>query len=89
MFDGTDEGDDEVLEGDMGPALVVQWMCLTFHVNGDEWLSSNIFQSICTIHGKVCYFVIDAGSCENIVSTEAMQKLGVKTEAHPKPYKLV
>ena len=28
------------------------------------------------------------GSCENIVSTEVVQKLGVKTETHPKPYKL-
>ena len=32
--------------------------------------------------------MIDAGSCENIVSIEAMEKLGVKTKAHPKPYKL-
>ena len=36
----------------------------------------------------MCCFVISAGSCENIVSTEAVEKLGVKTEAHPKPYKL-
>ena len=32
--------------------------------------------------------MIDAGSCENIVSTEAEHKLWVKTEVHPKPYKL-
>ena len=32
--------------------------------------------------------MIDAGSCENIVSTEAVQKLGVKAKTHPKPYKL-
>ena len=32
--------------------------------------------------------MIDAGSCENIVSTEAVQKLKVKIEVHPKPYKL-
>ena len=33
-------------------------------------------------------FVIDAGSCENIVSTEAVEKLEVNTKEHPKPYKL-
>ncbi|CAL1391315.1 unnamed protein product [Linum trigynum] len=32
--------------------------------------------------------MIDSGSCENIVSAEAVQKLGIKTEDHPKPYKL-
>ena len=88
MFDGTDEGNEKVLEGDTGPALVVIQICLTPRANRDEWLRNNIFQSTCTIQGKVCRFVIDAGSCENIVSIEAMQKLGVKTETHPKPYKL-
>ena len=32
--------------------------------------------------------MIDAGSCEKIVSTKAVEKLRVKIEAHPKPYKL-
>ncbi|PKI58591.1 hypothetical protein CRG98_021054 [Punica granatum] len=30
----------------------------------------------------------DSGSCENIVSAEAVQKLSLRSEAHPKPYKL-
>ena len=49
VFDGTNEGDVEILEGDTGPALVVRRMCLTPHANGDEWLCNNIFQSTCTI----------------------------------------
>ena len=36
----------------------------------------------------MCRFVIDVGSCENIVSIEVVHKLGVKTETHPSPYKL-
>ena len=87
MFDGTDEGDEEILEGDTGPVLAVRRMCLTTRANEDEWLR-NIVQSTCIIEGKVCHFVIDAGSCENMVSTEALQKLGVKIETHPKPHKL-
>ena len=31
---------------------------------------------------------MDSGNCENIISTEAMQKLGIYLEQHPKPYKL-
>ena len=88
MFDGTDEGDEEVLESDTGPTLVVRQMCLTPRANRYEWLCNNIFQSTCTIQGKVYRFLIDTGSYENIVSTEAVEKLGVNTEAHQKPYKL-
>ena len=36
VFDGTYEGDEEVLEGDTGPTLVVRWMCLTPRTNEDE-----------------------------------------------------
>ena len=38
--------------------------------------------------GKVCRLVIDSRSCENVVSEEAVQKLGLATEKHPNPYKL-
>ena len=78
VFDGTNDGDVEILEGDTGPVLVVRCMCLASYANEDEWLCNNIFQSTCTIEGKVCRFVIDAGSCENIVSTEAVEKLGIR-----------
>ena len=49
MSDGTDEGDEEVLDGDMSLTLVVRQMCLTHRTNEDEWLRNNIFQSTCTI----------------------------------------
>ncbi|XP_076944916.1 uncharacterized protein LOC143615753 [Bidens hawaiensis] len=56
--------------------------------DGDGWLKHNIFHSTCTILGKVCTFVIDSGSCDNLISEEAVQKLALKTESHHKPYKL-
>ena len=49
---------------------------------------SNIFQSTCTIGSKVFKFVIDFGSYENVISEEAVQKLGLAREKHPIPYKL-
>ncbi|GJZ48364.1 reverse transcriptase domain-containing protein [Tanacetum coccineum] len=36
----------------------------------------------------VCTFVVDPGSCDNLIAEEAVQKLGLKTENRPKPYKL-
>ncbi|PKI48211.1 hypothetical protein CRG98_031398 [Punica granatum] len=59
-----------------------------FKATDEDWLRNNIFQSTCTIGNKVCRFMIDSGSCENIVSTEAVQKLSLRSEPHPKPYKL-
>nr|GEV30486.1 hypothetical protein [Tanacetum cinerariifolium] len=38
--------------------------------------------------GKVCTFVVDPESCDNLIAEEAVQKLGLKTENRPKPYKL-
>ena len=79
---------EELVEGDVGLNLVVRRSCLTPRAPEDDWLRNNIFQSTCTVLGKVCRFVIDAGSCENIVSEDAVKKLSVKTEQHPRPYKL-
>ena len=73
----------------MGTVLVVRRACFIPKANAEEsWLRSNIFQSTCTIKDKVCRFVIDGGSCENLVSVEAVKKLDIPTENHPKPYKL-
>ncbi|XP_022871977.1 uncharacterized protein LOC111391064 [Olea europaea var. sylvestris] len=37
---------------------------------------------------KVCNLIIDSGSCENVVYEEAIEKLQLKMDRHPKPYKL-
>ena len=36
VFDGIDERDEEIFEGDTGPTLVVRHMCLTLQANEDE-----------------------------------------------------
>ncbi|XP_058202674.1 uncharacterized protein LOC131317120 [Rhododendron vialii] len=90
VFDAElfDENVEEIIR-DVGPLLVVQRACYApREADGNLWLRSNVFQSTCTIGEKVCRFVIDSGSCENVVSEEAVQKLGLKTEPHPNPYKL-
>ncbi|KAI9161337.1 hypothetical protein LWI28_016487 [Acer negundo] len=85
---GAEEVSEELVDGDTGTMLMVRRTCLAPRTGEGEWLRNNIFQSTCTILGKVCRFVIDGGSCENIVSVEAVRKLGVTTEKHPKPYRL-
>ncbi|GKA12572.1 putative nucleotidyltransferase, ribonuclease H [Tanacetum coccineum] len=62
--------------------------CLTPKAVGNDWLKHSIFQSTYTILGKVWTFVVDPGSYDNLISEEAVQKLGLKTENDTKPYKL-
>ncbi|KAL5810614.1 hypothetical protein ACOSQ4_027182 [Xanthoceras sorbifolium] len=71
-----------------GTTMVVRYVCLTPCADGNDWLRNNAFHSTCTILGKVCRFIVDGGSCENIVSADVVSKLGIKTEKHPKPYRL-
>lgn len=52
--------DEEFVKGIMGTSLVIHRSFLTSKVSRDNWLMNNIFQSMCTILGKVCRFVIDA-----------------------------
>lgn len=54
----------------------------------DNWLRRNIFHTKCTSHGKICSVIIDGGSFENVVSAIMVDKLCLKTEKHPNPYKL-
>jgi hypothetical protein len=87
VFDeATDEED--VIYGDTGEMLVIRRVLNFSLVQDDVWLRNNIFHTRCTSHGKVCDVIIDSGSCENVVSENMVQKLPLKTEKHPKLYKL-
>ena len=88
--DGSNpENEQEIESGEEGRNLMLRRSCLTPKQEEEpSWLRSNIFQSTCTILGRVCKFVIDAGSCDNIISIEVVKKLKLKTEKHPNPYKL-
>ncbi|XP_020258805.1 uncharacterized protein LOC109835231 [Asparagus officinalis] len=48
----------------------------------------NIFRTRCTVQQKIYDVIIDSGSSENIVSRRMVEKLGLKTEKHPAPYKI-
>ncbi|XP_010546454.1 PREDICTED: uncharacterized protein LOC104818535 [Tarenaya hassleriana] len=48
----------------------------------------NIFYTRCVVKDKVCSLIIDSGSCTNVASNSLVEKLGLLTQKHPKPYKL-
>ena len=48
----------------------------------------SLFRTKCKSQGKCCKMVIDSGSTDNLVSTEMVEKLGLKRMKHPTPYKV-
>ena len=48
----------------------------------------SMFRTRCKSQGKCCKMVINSGSTDNLVSTEMVEKLGLKRMKHPTPYKV-
>ncbi|XP_021309124.1 uncharacterized protein LOC110432668 [Sorghum bicolor] len=68
------------------PYLVVRRVLSTQFVVAEQGQRHNLFQSRCKVKGQVCRFIIDGGSCNNIVSALLVEKLGLPTRRHPHPY---
>nr|GEY21397.1 putative reverse transcriptase domain-containing protein [Tanacetum cinerariifolium] len=66
----------------------VLYVAVSKYVDDNLWLRNNIFRTKCTSKGKIYDMIIDGGSCENVVSTYMVEKLGMKTEDHPELYQL-
>jgi hypothetical protein len=68
------------------PSLVVRRVLSTQFVAAEQGQRHNLFQSRCKVKGQVCRFIIDGGSCNNIVSALLVEKLGLQPRRHPYPY---
>ncbi|WJZ85709.1 hypothetical protein VitviT2T_005229 [Vitis vinifera] len=72
-----------------GYSLVVQPLLTVPKVKGEEDLRRNsIFQTRISCQGRLCTMIIDGGSSLNIASQELVEKLNLKTERHPNPFKV-
>ncbi|GJW48264.1 putative nucleotidyltransferase, ribonuclease H [Tanacetum coccineum] len=87
VFDEPLEQED-VIYGDTGELLVIQRAFAADSIEDSVWLRHNIFHTRCTSYGKVWDVIIDNGSCENVVFETMVKKLSLKTEKHPRLYKL-
>ena len=63
-------------------------LCRTCLTPQGKWFWTNFFCSTCTIKRRICSFVIDTCSSRNIISEEAVDKLGIARETHLPPYTL-
>jgi len=54
----------------------------------DESQRENIFHTRCLINDKLCSLIVDERSFAKVASTRVVDKLGLSTISHAKPYKL-
>jgi hypothetical protein len=47
-----------------------------------------LFQTACKTKDRVCKFIVDSSSTNNLVSTEIVEKLELETVVHPSPYRV-
>ncbi|XP_020270704.1 uncharacterized protein LOC109845858 [Asparagus officinalis] len=87
--DDVEDYDDGLDADDDGEQLLCVVRRLLLAPKVEEPLQRhNIFRTRCTVQQKICDVIIDSGSSENIVSRHMVEKLGLKTEKHPAPYKI-
>ncbi|KAF7807710.1 uncharacterized protein G2W53_039871 [Senna tora] len=78
----------KVVFAEWGESLVTR---RALHINvKEESLKQreNIFLTKCLVSGKVCSMIIDWGSCTNVASAYMVDKLELRCEKHPNPYRL-
>src|SRR3954463_13647894 len=81
--------DDDVEEFAIeGPLLVARRALNMQPKNEEDVQRENLFHTRCNVLGKVCSIIIDGGSCANVASTTMVEKLGLQTSKHPRPYRL-
>ncbi|CAL1367905.1 unnamed protein product [Linum trigynum] len=82
-----DDDVDEHIKVEKSPAcklLEVNRRALSIEAYTETKQRDNLFHSRCMVDMKV--FVIDGGSCTNVISMDAVKKLGLSTIKHPQPY---
>ncbi|WJZ83015.1 hypothetical protein VitviT2T_002731 [Vitis vinifera] len=72
-----------------GHSLVVRPLLTIPKVKGEEdWQCTSIFQTCISCQGRLCTMIIDGGSSLNIALQELVEKLNLKTERHPNPFRV-
>ena len=50
---------------------------------------TRIFRTACKTKDRVCKFIVDSGSMDNLVSIEMVEKLELGMTDHPSPYRVL
>jgi hypothetical protein len=77
---------DDTNDASDGISMLAKEVCSDGTVTSTKGQRSNIFQSECKIHDKVCKLIIDGGSFTNAISSDLVNTLSLSTWRLPKPH---
>ena len=88
--DDNGGGHDDLFLGGASTAtlrsIIVQRVLSTQVQQPDKLQRHNLFQTFFAIKNRRARVIIDGGSCNNLVSSDLVKKLGLTTRPHPHPY---
>ena len=73
-------------DADHYESLIVQRVLSAQMEKAEQNQRHTLFQTKCVIKDRSCRMIIDGGSCNNLASSDMVQKLSLTTKPHPHPY---
>jgi hypothetical protein len=86
---GNDDHPEEHIstgDADHYQSLIVQRMLSTQMERVEQNQRQTLFQIKCVIKEHSCRMIIDGGSCNNLASSDMVDKIALTTKPHPRPY---
>src|SRR5438105_2226016 len=67
-------------------SLIVQHLLSAQMEEAEQNQRHTLFQTKCVVKEHSCRLIIDGGSCNNLASSDMVEKLALTTKPHPHPY---
>jgi hypothetical protein len=83
-----DHPEEHISTGDIDHygSLIVQHVLSTQMERVEQNQRQTLFQTKCVIKKWSCCMIIDGASCNNLASSDMVDKLALTTKPHPRPY---
>ncbi|PUV26773.1 hypothetical protein PAHAL_J012600 [Panicum hallii] len=84
--EGYSEEHINAAEADHYESLIAQRVLSAQMEKAEQNQRHTLFQTKCVIKEHSCRVIIDGGSCNNLASSDMVEKLALTTQPHPHPY---
>jgi hypothetical protein len=84
--EGYSEEHINAAEADRYESLIVQRVLSAQMEKAEQNQRHTLFQTKCVIKERSCRVIIDGGSCNNLASSDMVEKLALTTQPHPHSY---
>jgi hypothetical protein len=86
--EGTQEEHIDAGDAEHYESLIVHRVLSAQMEKAEQNQQHALFQTKCVIKENFCRTIIDGGSCNNLASSDMVEKLALSTKPHPHPYNI-